>query len=103
MPAMELLERLRTSGYREPVEVFEREPPRELVASADVVRTDALGRNVVVVPMGTVPDHWVKLTDQERAALVEPPPRPPAGYLHPGPYGFSPEGVVMSGFTIETP
>ena len=71
MASLELLERLRP--YREQVEVLERKAPRELVAADDIARTDALGRNVVVVPAGTVPAPWVKLTDEERQALVEAP------------------------------
>ena len=98
MASLELLERLRP--YREQVEVVERKPPHELVAPVDIVRTDALGRTLVVVPAGTVPAHWVKLTEEERQALLEPPEPLPDGYLHPGPYGFAPEGVRL-GFTIE--
>jgi hypothetical protein len=100
MPSMEVLERLRNVGCRPPVEVYEPKPPRELVASQDILRPDALGRTVVAVPAGTVPPHWVKLTAAERQALVPPPEPKPRGYLHPGPFGFTPEGVSV-GYTIE--
>jgi hypothetical protein len=63
MASLDLLERLRP--YREQVEVLERKAPRELVAADDITRTDALGRNVVVVPAGTVPAQWVTLTDED--------------------------------------
>jgi len=35
--------------------------------------------------------------DVERSELVEPTPLP-RGYMHPGPYGFTPEGVVTGGW-----
>jgi hypothetical protein len=102
MASIELLDRLR-EGWRPSVEVLEHKPRRELVAPTDILRQDQLGRNVVVVPAGTVPPHWVELTARERASLVPPPEPKPQGYLNPGPYGFTPEGVRLSGFTIEHP
>jgi hypothetical protein len=101
MASIELLDRLR-AGWKPPVEVLEHEPPRELVASKDIIRKDQLGRNVVVVPAGTVPANWVELTAEERASLLPPPESKPLGYLNPGPFGFSPEGVRV-GYTIEHP
>ncbi len=100
MPAMDLLERLRGSGYRERIEVVEHKPPRELVASVDILRVDHLGRNVVAVPAGTVPHSNVKLTADERASLVKPAPPKPDGWLNPGAGGFTPENTVVA-FTIE--
>jgi hypothetical protein len=102
MASFELLERLRTSGHREPVEVVEHKAPRELVAARDITRQDALGRTVVAVPAGTVPPHWVKLTKQERQALVEPPRPPPDGWLEPGHCGFTPRNVRV-GYGIDPP
>jgi hypothetical protein len=99
MASMELLERLR-GGWREEIEVVEHKPPRELVAAQDITRKDGLGRTVVVVPAGTIPAHWVKLTEQERAALVDPPEPPPDGTLEGGPYGFTPRNVTV-GFTLD--
>jgi hypothetical protein len=101
MASLDLLERLRP--YREQVEVVERKPPRELVAAEDIIRIDELGRQVVACPAGKSPPHWLELTEQERDTLIEPPESLPEGYLHPGPYGFTPEGVVVGGYTIEHP
>jgi hypothetical protein len=104
MAGMELLERLR-NGYRPPVEVLERKPPRELVASVDILRTDHLGRQVVGCPAGQVPPPGLTLTKQERETLIVPPDPPPDGTLEPlGPYGFgfTPRNVRL-GFTIENP
>jgi hypothetical protein len=61
----------------------------------DIVRTDQIGRRYVVVPKGQPPEHRVRLTEQEEATLVEPPPSPRRGHLHRSPYGFSLEGVVI--------
>ena len=83
MASLELLERLR-SGFREPVEVLERKPPRELVTPVDIVRTDALGRQVVACPAGQSPPTWLHLTDAERQALVDPPDPAEDGTLEPG-------------------
>jgi hypothetical protein len=69
-------------------------PPHQLVASHDLVRTDQIGRRYIIVPKGQPPESRVRLTEQEEATLVEPPPPPPKNYLHPGPYGGTPEGVV---------
>jgi hypothetical protein len=100
MASIELLERLR-GGYRERVEVFEREPPRELVAPDDIVRVDGLGRNVVACPAGQSPPHWLQLTSKERDGLVEPPQPPPDGTLEPGHAGFTPRNTVV-GYIIDT-
>jgi hypothetical protein len=100
MPGIDLLERLRSSGLRERTEVLEHEPPRELVASADIARPDPLGRTVVACPAGQPPAHWLTLTKAERDSLIEPPPPPPDGTLEPGHCGFSPRNVRL-GFGIE--
>jgi hypothetical protein len=97
-----MLERFRAGSYRERTEVVEHKPARERVAGEDITRVDGLGRTMVAVPKGTVPSSWVALTAAEQANLVEPPPPVRQGHMHPGPYGFSPEGIVMSGFTIES-
>lgn len=81
---MDLLERLRGTGFREHVEVYEHKPPAELVTPVDIVRTDALGRQVCVCPAGQAPPHWLRLSSQERGALVHPPDPPPNGTLQPG-------------------
>ena len=99
---MDLLERLR-NGYRPPVDMLENEQPRELVAAQDINRTDPIGRTYCACPAGQPPAYWLKLTSEERQSLVEPPPPPPEGFLHPGAGGFTPEGVRLSGFTIENP
>jgi hypothetical protein len=70
-------------------------PPHQLVASHDLVRTDQSGRRYIVVPKGQPPDSRVRLTEEEEATLVEPPPSLRRGHLHRGPYGFSLEGVVI--------
>ena len=101
LPSIEMLERFHAGSYRERAEVVEHKPVRERVAAEDITRVDGLGRTVVTVPAGTVPPSWVALTAAEQASLVEPPPPLRQGHMHPGPYGFSPEGVVVSGFTIE--
>ncbi len=101
MAGMDLLERLRGSGYREHIEVFEHEPPSELVASVDILRVDHLGRNVIAVHAGTVPNSNVKLTTDERDTLVQHAPPRPRGYMNPGPFRFFPEGVVTGVHTIE--
>jgi hypothetical protein len=102
MASIELLDRLR-AGWKPPVEVLEHQPRRELVASKDINRLDQLGRTVCACPAGQPPPHWLQLTDAERDSLVEPPPPPPEGFLHPGAGGFTPEGVRLSGYTIEHP
>jgi hypothetical protein len=102
MASLELLERLK-AGFREPVEVLERKPPRELVAAEDIIRIDELGRQVVACPAGKAPAHWLELSKEERDSLIEPPDPPPDGTLEPGSYGFTPRNVVTGGFTIEHP
>ena len=101
MASFELLERLRASGYRERVEVLEHQAPTELVTPVDIVRMDGLNRQVVVVPAGTAPPHWVQLTKQERQALVEPPQPLPDGWLVPGHCGFTPKDTLVGRWTIE--
>jgi hypothetical protein len=101
MASIEMLEALR-DRFRPQVELVEHQPPREAVASRDILRKDQLGRNVVVVPAGTVPANWVQLTAEERGSLVPPPEPKPKGFLNPGPFGFTPEGVRV-GYTIEHP
>ncbi len=96
MNPLETLERLRP--FRERVELLERKPPRELVASFDIIRTDALGRQVVACPAGKVPPHWLQLTSNEQDSLVVPPEPAPDGTLEPGHCGFTPKGVVMGGY-----
>lgn len=64
MAGMDLLERLRGSGYREPVEVLEHKPVRELVSPVDLVRVDGLGRSMVACPAGQVPPTWLTLTTE---------------------------------------
>jgi hypothetical protein len=99
MASLELLEQLRP--YREQVEVVERKPPRELVASEDIIRVDDLGRQAVACPVGQVPPHWLELTEQERDTLIDPPDPPRDGTLEPlGCLGFTPRNARL-GFTIE--
>jgi hypothetical protein len=84
-------------GRRERVEVYERQPPAELVAAKDILRRDQLGRTVVVVPKGCVPPSWLQLTEAEQSSLVDPPPPVPAGTMRRrGPFGFYVEGVAVS-------
>ena len=100
-PSLEMLDRLRGNGQRrELIELVEHKPPPELVARADIVRTDELGRHVCVCPAGQTPPHWLALTGQERRALVNPPPQLPDGWLEPGHAGFTPRNVRV-GYTIE--
>jgi hypothetical protein len=96
--SIELLDPLR-AGFHDPVEVLERKPPAELVATVDILRTDGLGLQVVACPAGQVPPHW-QLTEQEREALIVPPDPPPDGTLEPGHSGFTPRNT-SHGFTIE--
>jgi hypothetical protein len=101
MASLEMLERFRRDAYRERVEVVKRTPPRELVSPVDIIRTDALGRQAVACPAGQSPPHWLKLSEQERASLIEPPEPPPDGTLEPlGCLGFTPRNARL-GFTIE--
>jgi hypothetical protein len=101
MAGMELLERLR-EGWRPPLDVLEHEQARELVTPVDIVRTDALGRQVVACPAGQTPPHWLQLTNAERDTLTEPPPPAPDGTLEAGAAGFTPRNVRV-GFGIENP
>jgi hypothetical protein len=102
MASLDLLERFRASTYREAVEVYERKPPRQLVASEDIIRLDGLGRRVVACPAGKSPPHWLELTAKEREALIVPPDPPPDGTLEPlGCLGFTPRNARL-GFTIES-
>jgi hypothetical protein len=101
MASFELLERLR-GNYRPSLELVEHRPAAELISSVDLVRTDALGRQVVVCPSGQVPPSWLELTTKERASLVDPPQPLPEGWLEPGHAGFTPHNVRL-GFTVEHP
>lgn len=96
---MELLDRFR-AGWSPPVDVLEHEQPRELVASVDINRTDALGRTVCACPAGQTPPNWLKLSKAERDSLVAPAPPPPDGSLDPGHCGFTPRNVRV-GYGIE--
>jgi hypothetical protein len=96
-----MLERFRAGSYRERTEVVEHKPARERVAGEDITRVDGLGRTMVAVPKGTVPSSWVALTAAEQASLVEPPPPLQQGLMHPGPYGFSPHGIVVGGYVLD--
>ena len=79
------------------------EPARELVAAHDILRTDQLGRRYVIVPKGQSPHSRVKLTEQEREALIVPPDPPKDGSLEPlGTLGFRPRNTTLGGFTIES-
>jgi hypothetical protein len=98
--SLETLYRLVSRDGGERMEVLERHAPRELVAGRDILRRDGLGRTVVACPKGTVPAQWLELSDVERASLVDPPPPVPNGTMHPGPYGFTPEGVVTGGWSF---
>ncbi len=90
----------RLSGRRVRVDVFEREPARELVASKDILRRDQLGRTVVACPKGMVPSAWLKLSGVERESLVAPPPPPATGTIRrSGGFGFVVEGVGPIGPT----
>ena len=102
MASIEMLERFRTRGRREHIEVFEQKPPTELVTPADIVRTDDLGRRVCVCTAGQTPPHWLQLTRHEHEALVEPSPSPPDGTLEAGHAGFTPRNIRV-GFTIVEP
>ena len=101
MAGMDLLERLRGTSYREHIEVLEHEPPSELVAATDIVRTDQLGRNVVACAAGQVPPTWLTLTAEERDALVEAQPPPPQGHMNRAGYGFSPEGITVGEYATD--
>lgn len=70
-------------------------PPRQKVASRDILRTDALGRTFVLVAAGQPPDGRVRLTREEEALLGPPPAPPRDGALEPGLGGFTPRGVVL--------
>jgi hypothetical protein len=94
----ELLSQAR--GRREEIRVFEPKPPRELVASKDILRRDGLGRTVVACPAGQSPAAWLELTADERRSLVSPAPPLPDGTLIPGAGGFTPVNTRV-GFTIE--
>lgn len=87
-------------GRGERIEVFERKPATELVASRDILRHDQLGRTVVACPKGMPPPAWLALSDEERESLVDPPPPVPTGYLHSNGLGFTPE-CVRVGFLID--
>jgi hypothetical protein len=102
-PSLEALEPFRAGSYRERVEVFEHKPPSELVTPVDIVRTDALGRQVCACPAGQPPAHWLQLTGAERRALVEPDPPPKDGTLQAGAAGFTPFGIVLGRWTLEQP
>lgn len=99
--SIEMLDRFRAAGVRERVEVLEHKPARELVTPVDIDRGDALGRTVCACPAGSTPPHWLKLTREERQALVEAPDPPPDGTLEPGHGGFTPRNVKV-GFTFES-
>jgi len=101
LPAIEDLLRGARGARREVIEVLEPKPARGLVASRDILRRDELGRTVVAVPKGQPPAHWVELTPVERSQLVEPPPPVPAGFLHAGAGGFTPEGIVTGGWILD--
>jgi len=103
LPAIEDLLRGSRGVHREVMEVLEQEPARQLVASKDIVRVDELGRRVCACPAGQAPASWLQLTAAERASLVEPPPPVPAGFLHAGAGGFTPEGVVTGGWIVDGP
>jgi hypothetical protein len=96
-----MLEQLDRASRGQSVEVYEQEPPKQLVASRDIIRSTAYGTLVVACPKGMPPASWLVLTPEEQASLVEPPPPVPRGTMHAYGYGFSLEGVVMGGYTIE--
>jgi hypothetical protein len=104
MAGMDLFDRLRERGpFSEPTVLLEHEPPNELVTPVDVIRIDALGRPAVACPAGQSPPSWLKLTAEERAALIEPPEQPKDGsYVVDSPHGFSLRNIRL-GFTIEHP
>jgi hypothetical protein len=71
-------------------------PPHQLVASHDIVRTDQFGRRAVLVPKGQPPESRVRLTEEEEATLVEPPPSPKDGLEHtPIHGGYTRQNVTM--------
>ena len=69
-------------------------PPSELVSPVDLLRTDELGRKYVACPAGQPPHSDLELTEEEKAALVEPQPPKPQGHMTPIAFGFSPENTV---------
>ena len=101
MAGMDLLERLRGTSYREHIEVLEHEPPSQLVASTDILRSDQLGRSMVACPAGQVPPRWLTLTTEERDGLVEAKPPPPQGHLHRVGFGFAPESKVIGEYVTD--
>jgi hypothetical protein len=96
----DIMDSLFSSKPRPRIEVHEHEPPAQLVAGKDILRIDGIGRTVLACAAGMPPSPWLRLSDEERAGLVPPKPRPPTGFLVPGRGGFTPEGVSV-GFTIE--
>ena len=95
MRSIESIEQTLDRFRRNEVTVAEHRPARELVSPTDLLRVDELGRKYVACPAGQVPHSSLQLTDEEERALIKPPPSPPQGHMSPGPYGFTPEGVVV--------
>ena len=61
----------------------------------DIVRVDELGRRYVACPAGQAPHSGLKLTDDERTALVHAPSPPPDGTMEPGHAGFTPRNILV--------
>jgi hypothetical protein len=94
MRSIESIERTLGRFHRQDMKVLEHEPARELVSPVDLLRTDELGRKYIACPAGQPPHSQLQLTDEEKAALVEPGPSLPQGHMTPIAFGFSPNGVV---------
>jgi hypothetical protein len=95
MRSIESIERTLGKLQRHDFKVLEHEPTRELVSPVDVLRTDELGRPYVACCAGQPPHSQLQLTEEERAALVEPGPSMPQGFRTAVGYGFSPNSVTI--------
>ena len=95
MASLESLEQTLGRFRRQEFKLVEHTPPSEKVSPVDVVRVDHLGRSYVACPAGQPPHSRLALTDEERSALVEPPPPKPQGHMHGTGYGFCPEGMTV--------
>jgi hypothetical protein len=95
MPTIETLDRTLARFQRTNLHLVEHKPARERVSPTDIVRVAELGRRYVACPAGQAPHSALKLTDDERAALVQAPEPPPDGTVEPGRAGFTPRNIVV--------